>query len=298
MKIEGAFAAMATPFAADGTVARDTLRAMVDFMIERGIDGIFAASTVGEYVHLSDQERYELVRSTVEFARGRVPVLAGAGDIGVERVIRHCRELGAAGAAAAVIAPPYYYLMRQDDLIAHYQQVAERIDLPFVLYHIPQFSNSMRAETMIRIVESCRPVAIKNSSPDVVEMMAVLRGVEGKGIPYLVGPDELLFTGLELGAAGSMSGLTGIVPEAVRALIDAFRRGDTATARRLQFEMLELITLVADIPFPAWIKLMLSARGFEMGPPVGALARATLDRIEARRPAVAAKIDALVRLAQ
>src|SRR5438093_2269449 len=131
MRLEGAFVAMATPFLPDGSIGRRTLQRMVEFQIERGVDGIFAASTVGEYVHLTAEERYELVGLTVEYAAGRVPVLGGAGDISPERVIRHCRELKAAGAACSVIAPPYYYGMKQEDLVAHYERVADRIEIPW-----------------------------------------------------------------------------------------------------------------------------------------------------------------------
>ena len=131
--------------------------------------------------------------------------------------------------------------MCQEDLLAHYQTIADSLDIPFVLYNIPQFSNPLSASTMLKIVETCGPVALKNSSPSVIEMMTLLNALKGTMVSYLVGPDELLFTGLELGAAGSMSGLTGAVPEGVRAMIDAYRAGEIAFARKIQFAFLELL---------------------------------------------------------
>jgi len=294
MKLKGAIVAMATPFREDGTIHKDTLRRVTDFLIERKVDGIFAASTVGEFVHLSARQRHELVALTAEYAAGRVPVLGGASDLSPARVIDHCREFKRAGAGCATIAPPYYYAMTQEDILAHYHQVAESIELPFVLYHIPQCSNRMTVETMLEAVRSCGPVALKNSNTDVLEMMALLEGLKTSGITYLVGPDELLFTGLELGAAGCMSGLAGTVPEAVRRLIDSYRAGDIDLARRIQFSLLELLKLVGDIPFPACVKLMLSARGFDMGPPVHAQSPATRERIERRKPEVTRKITSIL----
>jgi dihydrodipicolinate synthase/N-acetylneuraminate lyase len=111
-----------------------------------------------------------------------------------------------------------------------------------------------------------------------------------------VGPDELLFTGLVHGAGGSMSGLTGVLPEAVRRMIDAARSGDFGLARRIQFEFLELLNLAADLPFPAFLKLMLSVRGFEMGPPLQAQSMATRRRMDERRPAILQKIEAIIQM--
>jgi len=272
------------------------LRKMVDFLIERGVDGIFAASTVGEFVHLSAAQRRELVSLTVEFADGRVPVLAGAADISPRSVIEHCREFQRAGASFAVIAPPFYYPMRQEDLISHYQQIADSIDIPFVLYNIPQFCNPLRVDTMLRVIENCEPVALKNSNTDVTEMMALLHGLRQTTVSYLVGPDELLFTGLELGAHGSMSGLTGTIPEGVRNMIDAHRAGRSDLARRIQYAFLELLQLIADLPFPFSLKVMLDIRGFEMGPPVQAQSEATHKRIEERKPAIARQIQSILKL--
>ncbi len=296
MRPEGALVAMATPFRNDGTIHRATLRKMVDFLIERGVDGIFAASTVGEFVYLSAAQRHELVSLTVEFAEGRVPVLAGAADISPRRVIEHCSEFKRAGASFATIAPPFYYPMRQEDLVAHYRQIADSIDIPFVLYNIPQFCNPLRIDTILEVVESCKPVALKNSNTDITEMMALLNGLRHTTVSYLVGPDELLFTGLELGAHGSMSGMTGTMPEGVRTMIDAHRAGQVDLARRIQYAFLELLQLVADLPFPFALKVMLNVRGFDMGPPVQAQSEATRKKIEQRKPAIARKIQSILKL--
>jgi 4-hydroxy-tetrahydrodipicolinate synthase len=296
MKPEGALVALPTPFDSHGSIGKETLKLMVDFLIERGVDGIFAASTVGEFVHLQPRQRHELISLAVEYADGRIPVLGGATDMSAAAVIGHCREIRKAGASFAVIAPPFYYGMDQEDIVAFYTEIADEIEIPFVLYHIPQCSNRMRADTMLRIVRSCGAVALKNSNPDVIEMLNLLGGLSGSGVPYLVGPDELLYTGLVHGAGGSMSGLTGVLPEGVRHMIDAVRSGDFGLARRIQFEFLELLNLASDLPFPAFLKLMLSARGFEMGAPLQAQSEPTRRRLDNRRPAIAQKIEAIIQM--
>ncbi len=296
MKPEGALVALATPFSSGDSLNRETLRQMVDFLVERGVDGIFAASTVGEFVHCTPRLRHELISLVVEFADGRVPVLGGATDMSPGRVIEHCREIRRAGASYATIAPPYYYSLSQEDILAFYRQIADTIDIPFVLYHIPQCANRMTVETMLCIARTCGAVAIKNSSTDVTEMLALLAGLAPSGVPYLVGPDELLLTGLVHGASGSMSGLTGVVPEAVRALIDACRSGGFAAAHQIQSALIELLGMAADLPFPANLKLMLSARGFDMGASVQAQSSSTKQRIEDRKADVAQKIESIVRM--
>lgn len=296
MRPEGALVAMATPFRENGAIQRTTLRKMVDFLVERGVDGIFACSTVGEFVHLSAAQRYELVNLTVDYSDGRVPIVAGAGDISALRVVEHCREFKRAGASYASVAPPYYYRMSQEDLLAHYQRISDSIDIPLILYNIPQFCNPLSIDTMLKVVETCEPVALKNSNSDVIEMMNLLNALKNTSVSYLVGPDELMFTGLELGASGCMSGLTGIVPEAVRAMIDAFRAHNFDFARRIQFALLDLLQVIADLPFPFAYKLMLAIRGFDMGPPVHAQSAATQKKAEQKKPSLARKIDSVLKL--
>jgi 4-hydroxy-tetrahydrodipicolinate synthase len=91
MKPEGALVALASPFDSDGLLNKETLRLMIDFLVERGVDGIFAASTVGEFVHYAPRQRHELIALAVEYADGRVPVLGGATDMNPKRVVEHCR---------------------------------------------------------------------------------------------------------------------------------------------------------------------------------------------------------------
>jgi dihydrodipicolinate synthase/N-acetylneuraminate lyase len=296
MKPEGALVALATPFTADGSVNRETLRLMVDFLIERGVDGIFAASTVGEFAHLSPPQRHELIALAVEFSDGRVPVLGGATDVSAARVIEHCREIRRSGASYAVIAPPFYYPLSQEEILAFYRVIADAIEIPFVLYHIPQCSNRMTIETMLRIVHDCGPAALKNSNTDVLEMLALLERLAPLDVPYLIGPDELLLTGLVHGAAGSMSGLTGVIPEAVRRLIDSFRSGDLNCARRIQFALLELLNLTSDLSFPSGLKVMYAARGFEMGPPLQAQSPGAIQKMEEREPVLAQKIASIIEM--
>jgi 4-hydroxy-tetrahydrodipicolinate synthase len=296
MKPEGALVALATPFTADGSLNRETLRLMVDFLIERGVDGIFAASTVGEFVHLTPRQRHELISLAVEYADGRVPVLGGATDVSPARVIEHCRDIRRSGASYAVVAPPFYYSLGQEDILTFYRVIADAIEIPFVLYHIPQCSNRMTVGTMLRIVQDCGAVALKNSNTDVLEMLALLERLAPIGIPYLVGPDELLLTGLIHGAGGSMSGLTGVLPEAVRRLIDTVRSGNTSFARRIQCALLDLLNLSSDLPFPASLKLMLSARGFDMGPPLQAQSTSTKRKMEERMPIIAQKIETILQV--
>jgi hypothetical protein len=141
---------MPTPLAKDGSVDRGCIRTLVDFLIEGGIDGLFPLGTSGEFALLSREERRAVVAAVVDQADGRVPVFAGVSDPSTENVVRFSADAKDAGADGVIATPPYYYSTTNEGLYNHFKLVTEEVDLPLMIYNIPEWTHVFVPPEVVR----------------------------------------------------------------------------------------------------------------------------------------------------
>ncbi len=301
---QGVYVAMMTPFGPKGVVQEETLRRMVDFLIQRGVHGLFPVSSVGESVHLTMEERTRVVRIVAEEARGRVPVTPGVGTTRPDHSIELARQAAALGCEAVVTAPPYFYRISEGMLESYFQEIAREIPVPMILYNIPLFTQPISPKTVGRLSLRENVVGLKESSGSMVELVHFMDEVRQQGgeLSFLSGREDMFFPALAMGASGSMTATACILPEAMVAIYEAWNNGDWSRARDLQMALIPLIRACFSIPFPTGFKLAMECRGFPMGTPlqpfsapeaellepvkarIGEILESTLRRLESRRP--------------
>ena len=175
--LRGAITALVTPFHADGSIDEKALGALVEWQIAEGIHGIVPVGSTGEAVTLSLAERERIVRIVAEHAKGRVPVIAGAGSNDTAAAIEASKVLGKAGATHLLHVSPMYNKPPQRGIIAHFTAVADAAPLPVVLYNVPgRTGSNMTAETTLELAEHANIVAIKEASGNTGQIDQILRG--------------------------------------------------------------------------------------------------------------------------
>jgi len=274
-KPEGIYVAMMTPFE-DGRINEAVVRQMVDFVIKKGVHGIFPISSVGEFIHLDFEEKVYLMQIVHDQARGRVPVTPGVASTRPEDSIRLAKKAQEIGCEAVVIAPPYYYPISQDNMERHFEMVSDATDLPIILYNIPLFAPPISYDVVKRLSRRKNIVAMKDSSGSMVDLLHYMDKIRliGEDLSFLVGREEILFPALMVGAKGCMTATAGILPEIMVGIYNAWRERDYDKARELQFSILLLIRAMFSVPFPLGFKTALEVRGFKMGPPQQPLSEA------------------------
>lgn len=279
---QGVYAAMVTPFGADGRVQEDTLRSMVDFLIQKGVHGLFPVSSVGESVHLTMEERLRVMEMVADEARGRVPVTPGVGTTRPDHSIELAKQAGGLGCAAVVAAPPYFYRLSEAMVESYFQKIAQEIPLPMILYNIPLFTQPISPKTVGRLSLRDNVVGLKESSGSMVELVHFMDEVRQQGgeLSFLSGREDMFFPALAMGASGSMTATACILPEAMVAIYQAWNKGDWARARELQMALVPLIRTCFSLPFPAGFKLAMECRGFAMGPPLQPLSKPETELLE------------------
>lgn len=160
-KPEGIYVAMMTPFE-DGRVNEAVVRQMVDFMVEKGVNGIFPISTVGEFIHLDFEEKVHLMQIVHDQAGGRVPVTPGIASTRPKDSILLAQKAQEIGCEAVVIAPPYYYPISQDNMERHFEMICDAVDLPVILYNIPLFATPISYDVVKRLARKKNVVAMKD----------------------------------------------------------------------------------------------------------------------------------------
>ena len=267
-KPEGIYVAMMTPFM-DGRVNEAVVRQMVDFMVEKGVHGIFPISSVGEFIHLDFEEKVSLMRIVYEQARGRVAVTPGIASTRSQDCIQLAKKAQEIGCEAVVIAPPYYYPISQDNMERHFETICDAVDLPVILYNIPLFATPISYDVVKRLARRKNVVAMKDSSGSMVDLVHYMDKIRliGEDLSVLVGREDMLFPALMMGAKGCMTATSGILPEAMVGIYNAWKEGNYDRARELQFSILLLIRAMFAAPFPMGFKAALEVRGFKMGPP-------------------------------
>ena len=273
---QGVYVAMLTPFGEDGSVNEEILRRMVDFQIDRGVDGLFPVSSVGEIVHMTQEERVRLMEIVVDQSAGRVPVTPGVGTSHPAHSIFLAQRAKELGCSAVVIAPPHFYKISDEMVEKYYETIADAVDIPIILYNIPLFTQPLHYDVVKRLSRRPNIVGMKDSSGSMVDLIHFMDKVRlvGEQLTFLTGREDTFFPALMLGAKGCMTAMSGILPEVLVGIYRAWKAGDYDKARELQFSVLLLIRACFSLPFPLGFKIALEVRGFPMGPPKQPLSEA------------------------
>jgi 4-hydroxy-tetrahydrodipicolinate synthase len=248
----GCGTAMVTPFRADGSLDEQTLRKLVLRQIGAGIDFLVPCGTTGESPTLTHEEHLCVVEITVELAKGKIPVLAGAGGYNTAEVIALARELATLGADGILSVTPYYNKPTQEGLFQHYKAIAAAISLPIVLYSVQGRTGvNIEPATARRLAGIENIVGIKEASGNVSQMAAILNAVPDDFI-VLSGDDALTLPLISLGGRGVISVVSNQIPAEMSRLTRLALQGDYPAAREIHRRIHPLmeINFVESNPIP------------------------------------------------
>lgn len=232
----GTLPALITPFR-DGRVDEPALRDLVERCIAGGVDGLVPCGTTGESVALSEHEHALVVRTVVEQARGRVPVVAGAGTASTAHTIHLAEQARAAGADGLLLVCPYYNRPTQAGLEAHFRAVAEAVPLPALLYNIPARTGvDLAIDTLERLADVRAIVGIKEATGGVLRSQQIIARL-GDRFDVLSGDDTLTLPVLAVGGRGVVSVTANLLPAETSEVVRRWDAGDVAGARALHLRL-------------------------------------------------------------
>jgi 4-hydroxy-tetrahydrodipicolinate synthase len=248
----GTGTALVTPFRRDGSLDEPTLRSLVKRQIAAGIDFLVPCGTTGESPTLTDEERRRVVEITVELAKGKVPVLAGAGGYNTCEVISHARALANLDVSGILSVTPYYNKPTQEGLYQHFKAIAEAVDVPIILYSVQGRTGvNIEPPTVARLAQIPNVVGIKEASGNVGQMAAILNCVPEEFL-VLSGDDALTLPLLAIGGRGVISVVSNQIPAEMKRLTQLALSGDFEGARKIhrKYHALMEINFVESNPIP------------------------------------------------
>ncbi|MEU0458701.1 MULTISPECIES: 4-hydroxy-tetrahydrodipicolinate synthase [unclassified Streptomyces] len=272
--------AMVTPFSRSGALDLDGAQRLAAHLVANGCDGLVLSGTTGESPTTTDAEKSALIAAVREAVADRASIVAGVGTPDTRHTAELAREAEKAGADGLLVVAPYYSRPPQDAIEAHFREIADATGLPLMLYDIPARTGTrIEPETLLRLAGHPGIVAVKDCSNDFLAAQKVLARTD---LAYYAGCDEHNLALYAVGGAGYVSTVANVIPNHLRAVLDAFDAGDTAEAARLQQRATPLIEAImsAGLPGTVTTKALLTALDLPAGPvraPLRPAGRATAD---------------------
>lgn len=248
----GSIAALVTPMDANGCIDYDAFKALIDWHVESGTDGIVVLGTTGESPTISSEERTHIIRTAVEHLAGRIPVIAGTGSNSTDITIHYTREAMNLGVDACLIVTPYYNKPTQEGLFLHYQAVAKAVSVPQIAYNVPGRTGcDLLPETMARLADISNIVGLKDAS-DATRITQLMSLCQGK-IDIFSGEDGHGLDFIKGGAKGIISVTANIAPKLMHEMVFAALNGDFDLAEELDNKLrgLHSALFVESNPIPA-----------------------------------------------
>ena len=258
---EGMATAMVTPMNAGG-IDYEAMGRFIDWQIECGINALVVMGTTGENATIEPEDQTEVIRYTVERVAGRIPVIAGTGTNNTEHVLRNTREACRVGADAVLVVTPYYNKATQNGLIRHFTTVADASTVPVIVYNVPtRTSVNILPRTAAALAEHPNIVGIKEASGNMAQMVE-MAALCGDRLHIYSGEDALTVPMMAMGAKGTISVLSNVVPREAVAMTDACLKGDFGAAAAWQCRLLPLINALFSEVNPIPAKAGTAALGF------------------------------------
>ncbi len=265
---EGAGVALITPFKENGEINYSKLEEIIEEQIAGNTDCIVATGTTGESATLSEQEHVDVINFVCQVVKGRIPVVAGTGSNCTATSVWLSEEAKKAGADALLLVSPYYNKATQNGLKAHFGTVAEKVDLPIILYNIPSRTGVNIAPQTV--ADLCRDydniVGVKEASGDFPAIATLLNLTDGK-IELYSGNDDQIVPMLALGGKGVISVLSNVAPKETHDICALFFDGDIEASRNLQIKAMPLIKALFSEVNPIPVKAAMNMMGKEVGDP-------------------------------
>lgn len=267
MKLEGTIVAMVTPFDSEDGVDQTGMRENINYLIERGVEGLLAAGTTGESATITHEEQRKMMDILVDEVAGRVKAIAGAGSNSTKESLSLVKYAEKAGADAALVITPYYNKPQPHGLYQHYKLLTESSDIPIIIYNVPSRTGTdIDVETIGKVSQLDNIIAIKEANPDLDKVSQIQKKLEELGnrddFQIISGNDNLTLPMISLGAKGVISVVANVDPERMSQMVRYALQGDYEKAEKLHYELYDLmkVLFIETNPVPAKESLKLMGR--------------------------------------
>ncbi len=263
----GSGVAIVTPFHADGSINYDKLEELIDFHCNNGTDSIVICGTTGESATMTEAEHVECIKKAVEFAKGRIPVVAGTGSNATYTAIELSKEAEAAGADGLLIVTPYYNKCTQQGLAAHYTAIAKEVKTPIIMYSVASRTGvNIAPETVASLVKNVdNIVGVKEASGNISQIAKIMNLTDGK-VDLYSGNDDQIVPIMSLGGIGVISVLANVAPKETHDICAKYLAGDVKGSAALQLKALPLVDALFSEVNPIPVKKAMQLMGHEVGP--------------------------------
>jgi len=280
---QGVITAIVTPFKSDLEIDFDAFERLIEFQIERNVDGIVVCGSTGESATLSHKERLALIIKAIQISNGRVPIIAGTGTNDTKATIELSTLAKSEGADALLLVAPYYNKPTQLGLLQHYLAISEQVDLPQIIYNVPgRTAVNITADTQIEIAKQCKNVvATKEASGNLEQAMNIIKSAP-ENFVLLSGDDALTLPLMSIGAKGIVSVLSNFAPTELKEMVQLALSGDFVKAREVHYQLLDLMQLNFIETNPVPVKAALGLMGLiepYVRLPLVPIAKSNLDKI-------------------
>lgn len=260
----GAAVAIVTPFNENG-INFEELRRLIDFNIDNGTDAIVIAGTTGESSTMSDEEHKEAIRFTVEYVNKRIPVIAGTGSNDTAYAVELSKYAESVGVDGILVVTPYYNKATQSGLVKHFTYIADRVNVPMILYNVPSRTGvNILPETYVELAKHPRIVAAKEASGD-LSQVAKIKALCGDNLDIYSGNDDQIVPILSLGGKGVISVLSNVMPKEAHEICSLYFEGKIEESAKMQTDYLELINNLFIEVNPIPVKTALGLMGYNVG---------------------------------
>lgn len=263
----GVFAALVTPIDDVGRVDLAAFERAIEFVMERGVDGVVVGGGTAEYPNFEIEDRARLAARAVERMAGRGSVITCVGTASIHSTLQLANSAAEAGSDALLVPMPYFFRYEQHDLAAFCEHVCKFVSTPCLLYNLPPFTNGLDVETAVQLLESVpNLVGMKDSSGDKGNLDPLAQARRKRGFSLFVGNDNLLLDALRAGWDGVISGIACFAPELINAVYRSYKVGHEPQASAYQTALNALVEEIVRLPIPWGVRVGLAARGIPNGP--------------------------------
>ena len=257
--LKGSLVALVTPFHESGKVDYDSLESLVQWHIDEGTNGIVSVGTTGESATLSIEEHLEVIKKTVEYASGKIPIIAGTGANSTQEAVDLTRESQALGADYSLLVTPYYNKPTQAGLIKHYEKIASEIDMPQILYNVPTRTACDLIPASVDVLAKIPNIVGIKEAVDETKRINELIEISKKYETFSIysGDDPTFYNSLTLGSSGVISVAANIIPRSISKICELAFDEDWSNAKDLNYVYKELYEMLFVQSNPIPVKWMM-----------------------------------------